>query len=499
MATAYERLGTRLLSLTVIGMFGSTIPMAVGVYFLQLVDMSTLVRFVGVAVVASVALYGIQRFLNQYNYAKYLVITVVFAASPFVVSSIPSFHSWYVVFLYVMFSMIYFNWRVVALAGVYAAFVLTGLVMWSPYFADAGRSFIDLLVAYVITLMCCGAGVAVSVVGAKVVRDVNEHLANAQAQRERLVGLFGQLKELVDELAGFYRSLQHHVRLTGQATDEIAVGFTEVSEGIDRQSASVSDMQGYVQELDANVLVVAESAATVQHVSNEMLSMTVTGSERVAEMAEGLSAAELDLRETDALMRELTERNNQIEAILKTIGDVSNQTSLLALNAAIEAARAGEHGKGFAVVASEVRKLADRSRASTEEITAILQGIVEQTGQLNRRLASGQAAFARGESAAKVAADVFRQMERSTRTVAGRANDVQAQTASLRQLSGGIVDGMTSIAGVAEASSAAAEEIFAAVEEQRALVGDVVSRFETLEAAIRRMERLVGTDGGAAS
>ncbi|QEY21755.1 globin-coupled sensor protein [Psychrobacillus sp. AK 1817] len=81
------------------------------------------------------------------------------------------------------------------------------------------------------------------------------------------------------------------------------------------------------------------------------------------------------------IIGDLKQSSDEIFQIVGLVKQIAEQTNLLALNASIEAARAGEHGKGFAVVAQEVKKLAEQSKSSVEEITYLVQTSTKLTNK----------------------------------------------------------------------------------------------------------------------
>ncbi|MBF0531738.1 MAG: HAMP domain-containing protein [Candidatus Omnitrophica bacterium] len=149
------------------------------------------------------------------------------------------------------------------------------------------------------------------------------------------------------------------------ASAQISSAAHQQASGSTEQSSAVNQASTTVKELAATATQIAQNA------------------ENVAKAAERTLAGMLEINtKVDATAKKIVvlgEKSHAIGNITKLIDDIAEQTNLLALNAAIEAARAGEAGRGFAVVAQEVRKLAERSSESTEEIRQLITEIQMET------------------------------------------------------------------------------------------------------------------------
>jgi len=186
----------------------------------------------------------------------------------------------------------------------------------------------------------------------------------------------GQMGSAVGKLLGDLRSSIQAIAVNSEALAAAAEELQVVSAQMGGNSAETSRQVGFVS--DASVEV-SRNVETVSAASEQMSSSIKEIARNASEAANVTTQAVEAAKITNATVAKLGDSSAEIGQIVKVITGIAQQTNLLALNATIEAARAGEAGKGFAVVANEVKELAKETAKATEDISAKIEAIQNDT------------------------------------------------------------------------------------------------------------------------
>ncbi len=294
----------------------------------------------------------------------------------------------------------------------------------------------------------------------------------------------GILEETSENLGSVTRSGTESIKGVASAVQDYASGAQDQASDAQHSAELLSYLAKDIESSVKRAETLRELTATAETTNRSSV-------QAIEELSEKFSSARKATEELDANVLVLSERSSQIGNIVATIQSIAGQTNLLALNAAIEAARAGEAGRGFAVVADEIRKLAEQTSKSTDQIEGIISDILQEIGETRDNMEFSKSAVLSASEVMEKVSVAFKAIESSMGETLGQLDSLSGSIENIDSRKNGVMDAIAGISAVTEENAAASEEIAATMETQSDLMQEIHGSAENIAAISRRLGELI--------
>ena len=289
--------------------------------------------------------------------------------------------------------------------------------------------------------------------------------------------------ETSTNLASMSEEVTASINEVASAIEQVSIGATQQAQNAQNGASQMDDLSNRLDNISVNSSEMDEISSATKDLGSKGLSMINT-------LIEKSNKTKTATSEVNNIVQDMNESTKQINAISETIANITSQTNLLSLNASIESARAGEAGKGFAVVAEEIRKLADQSKTSTEEIKVIIANIQKKSSIAVKAIESTETVVNEQDLAVGQTKEIFSEILKSIEIMITKVCEVKISIVDINEKKRSTVLEIENISSISEETAASSEEVTASTEEITA----TMEQFTKYSSDLQLLAEQLGTE-----
>ncbi|MCF7928852.1 MAG: cache domain-containing protein [Spirochaetales bacterium] len=256
--------------------------------------------------------------------------------------------------------------------------------------------------------------------------DLTGRIQNLSDDEIGEVGLI--FNHIITEFSGVLSNIKSVIHVLSESIQNLSTSAQEIASTSNEQAAAVKEILSTMEDADQVSKDNMEKIEEVARIANKTKENVEEGFELIKTSLSKMEEIRTTNSDTIVGIKTLGERITSIWEIVNIINNIADQTKIIAFNAELEAAAAGDAGKNFQIVAGEIRRLADSTVNSTNEIKGKINEIQHASDKLIVASEEGTRRITEGWDISTNIRGIFEEVLNSSEISAHSADEITRST-----------------------------------------------------------------------